>query len=93
MMMSATAPAGLPVPAPVAARPAAAPTELDELAEYEVVPDEELGEHRGGFTWEGVDIGLGAEMRTYPKRRVGASDQHQLDQATARSIRRLSPVR
>jgi hypothetical protein len=29
------------------------------------VSDEELGELRGGFSWNGVEIGLGAEVRTY----------------------------
>ena len=35
------------------------PTELP------VVPDAELAESRGGFSWQGVEIGLGAEIRTY----------------------------
>jgi hypothetical protein len=35
-------------------------TELGEL-----VSDEELAQLRGGFSWAGVEIGLGAEIRTY----------------------------
>ena len=31
----------------------------------EVVSDEELAKLRGGFRWQGVEIGLGAEVRTY----------------------------
>jgi hypothetical protein len=31
----------------------------------EVVSDEELAEQRGGFSWQGVQISLGAEIRTY----------------------------
>jgi hypothetical protein len=37
--------------------------EAFELAE--VVSDEELASLRGGFSWQGVEIGLGAEVRTY----------------------------
>lgn len=56
-----TAPASQPQP-PAAAAPAFA---ADELAGIETVPDAELAEHRGGFVWEGVRVGLGAEIRTY----------------------------
>lgn len=31
----------------------------------EPVSDEELAELRGGFSWQGVEIGLGAEIRTF----------------------------
>jgi hypothetical protein len=37
----------------------------DELAGVESVPDKELAGYRGGFVWEGVQIGLGAEIRTF----------------------------
>ncbi len=37
----------------------------DELAGLELVPDAELAEYRGGFLWQGVTIGFGAEIRTY----------------------------
>jgi len=36
-----------------------------DLTELPVVPDAELAESRGGFSWQGVEIGLGAEIRTY----------------------------
>jgi hypothetical protein len=44
----------------------------DALAGLEVVADEDLAEQRGGFSWQGVQIGLGANIRT-------ASDHRQLD--------------
>jgi hypothetical protein len=37
----------------------------DELAGVPSVPDQELAGYRGGFVWEGVEIGLGAEIRTF----------------------------
>ena len=37
----------------------------DEFAGLEPLADQELAEQRGGFRWEGVDIDLGAEIRTY----------------------------
>ncbi|HET8750742.1 MAG TPA: hypothetical protein VFM42_08380 [Sphingomicrobium sp.] len=33
--------------------------------DFAIVPDEELAQARGGFNWQGVEIGLGAEIRTY----------------------------
>jgi hypothetical protein len=45
------------------ALPAKPPGEVAETAE--VVSDEELAEMRGGFVWQGVQIGLGAEIRTF----------------------------
>lgn len=43
--------------------PTTPPTEVTELGE--VVSDEELAGMRGGFSWQGVNIALGAEVRTY----------------------------
>jgi hypothetical protein len=37
----------------------------DELTGFALVPDEQLAQHRGGFAWQGVEIKLGAEIRTY----------------------------
>ena len=37
----------------------------DELAGVQQLADSELAGQRGGFRWEGVEIGLGAEIRTY----------------------------
>ena len=45
--------------APAIAGAAADPTD------FPTVPDEELAQNRGGFSWEGVEINLGAEIRTY----------------------------
>jgi len=36
-----------------------------DLTELPIVPDPELAHDRGGFSWQGVEIGLGAEIRTY----------------------------
>ncbi len=51
-------------PEPLPATSATAYAE-DDLAGFETLSDEELAGHRGGFTWQGVDISLGAEIRTY----------------------------
>jgi hypothetical protein len=45
--------------------PPSAIAEQEELANLEVLSDEELAEQCGGFRWEGVEIELGAEIRTY----------------------------
>lgn len=37
----------------------------DGLAGLEPLADEELAAQRGGFAWQGVEIALGAEIRTY----------------------------
>ena len=51
--------AGLPVEA------ASAAPLPDPSMPFEVVGDEELAELRGGFLWQGVEVGLGAEIRPY----------------------------
>ena len=37
----------------------------DELDGFQTLSDSELADYRGGFTWQGVDITLGAQVRTY----------------------------
>jgi hypothetical protein len=51
------------VTAVMEAMPAKPPAETVEVEE--LVSDDELAEMRGGFSWQGVQIGLGAEIRTY----------------------------
>ena len=43
----------------------AAPDRHDDLDGLTIVPDAELAQNRGGFSWQGVEIGLGAEIRTF----------------------------
>jgi hypothetical protein len=45
--------------------PVALAAEADELADIERVADADLAEARGGFTVAGVEVRLGAEIRTY----------------------------
>ena len=63
LLIEAVTPVGVQASVPAALPPAAA--EADELAGLEKIPDEQLAGYRGGFTWEGVDIALGAEIRTF----------------------------
>jgi hypothetical protein len=51
------------VPPPRSTEPP--PAWADELAGLQPLADQELAEQRGGFRWEGVEIGFGAEIRTY----------------------------
>lgn len=53
------------VPARAASDAAASAAQSDELAGFASVPDDELARYRGGFEWQGVKIGLGAEIRTF----------------------------
>lgn len=56
----------VPLPATTPSQPGEPPIAwMDELAGLQPIPDQELAEQRGGFSWEGVEIGLGAEVRTY----------------------------
>jgi len=54
-----------PAPAPTEHAPAPSAHLDPMLAGLEPVSDTVLAESRGGFTWEGVEVGLGAEVRTY----------------------------
>lgn len=55
---------GLPAAAATPSQPAVQDVGAD-VAGLAIVPDEELQRNRGGFAWKGVEIGLGAELRTY----------------------------
>lgn len=48
---------------PAQARAALPPP--DPFTSFERVGDEDLAKLRGGFLWQGVEVGLGAEIRTY----------------------------
>lgn len=64
LLMEIAAATAQPTLAPVPAAPIGI-AEADELAGLAPLTDEQLDEHRGGFTWQGVNIALGAEIRTY----------------------------
>lgn len=50
----------------LAATPVGGPaSDAADASGLAIVPDEELAQARGGFAWQGVEIGLGAEIRTY----------------------------
>ncbi len=56
----------VPLPAVPSSRSSEPPPAwADELAGLQPMADQELAEQRGGFRWEGVEIGFGAEIRTY----------------------------
>ena len=68
MMIGSAIPASLDLPTAGLPNQPAAVGELaegDDLAGLEVISSEELAQHRGGFAWKGVQIGLGAEISTY----------------------------
>jgi hypothetical protein len=53
-------------PLPASAAQAKPPQSLvEDFAGREPLTDEELAGQRGGFTWNGIKIGLGADLRTY----------------------------
>ena len=56
-------------PAPLAElviQPAGPPTgRVEEFRPGDTLSDDELAGQRGGFSWKGVEIALGAEMRTF----------------------------
>lgn len=70
MLTALPAIAGMAIAVQAAPPPASPPLDpplawRDELAGVQQLADSELAEQRGGFRWEGVDVGLGAEIRTY----------------------------
>lgn len=48
-----------------AAEPAATVSHTDPLIDAATVSDEVLAEQRGGFSWEGMQISFGADIRSY----------------------------
>jgi hypothetical protein len=62
---SALSVAGLAPSVAATAAVGVAPVASADAARLPIVPDDELARARGGFSWQGVEIGLGAEIRTY----------------------------
>ena len=66
LVMGTALPPGQAVPASDRLPAASAPALADmEMVGFEALSDAELAGLRGGFTWQGVQVGLGAEIRTY----------------------------
>ena len=66
LMIGTTLPPAQAAPAPEPLPAASAPAYADDnLTGFETLSDEELAGHRGGFTWQGIEVNLGAEILTY----------------------------
>jgi hypothetical protein len=66
LLMGNALPPGQAVPALKPPTATSAPVLADQdIAGFERLSDEELASNRGGFSWEGIQVNLGAEIRTY----------------------------